>query len=174
MYWLSKPPYLRRAAAVLILLAAMAWEIRPVSQERRPFLAAAVSAGDGVTTDQIDWRDVPVGVLPELAEPGGTFVADFSAGTPLVASMLAAEPAMPDGWWGIEVPVPAGTSAGTDVRLVVDVRQEPRVIAGLVIRIVGEDSFDGLTALVAVPESEVGAAAAALADGSLRTLVGGR
>lgn len=165
---------MRRGAAVLILLAAVLWEIRPVPRELRPFTALPVSAGEMISAETIDWREVPAGVLPELAEPKGTFVADFTAGIPLVAGMLEDEPAMPSGWWGIEVPVPAGTSSGTVVRLVVDVRLDPRVIQGLVIRILGEDSLEGLKALVAVPESEVGAAAAALADGSLRTMVGGR
>ena len=174
MFWLSRPPYLRRTAAVFIFLAAVVWEIRPVPHDSRAFIKTDVQAGDSLSPDVLEWREVPVGVLPELAEPSGIFVANFAAGTPLLQSMLAAEPAMPSGWWGIEVPVPGGTSVGTDVRLVVDVRLEPKVIPGLVIRIVGEDSLTGLTALVAVPEAEVGAAAAALADGSLRTLVGGR
>lgn len=165
---------MRRIAGVLIFLAAVVWEIRPIPHDRRAFIAADVAAGEAVSEDVLEWREVPVGVLPELAEPTGVFVADFVTGTPLVAAMLAAEPAMPVGWWGIEVPVPGGTSVGTEVRLVVDVRLEPKVIPGLVIRIVGEDSLAGLTALVAIPEAEVGAAAAALADGSLRTLVGAR
>jgi hypothetical protein len=174
VFWLSRPPYLRRTAAVLIFVAAVAWEVRPVPHDRRAFIAVDVQAGESVAEGVLEWREVPVGVLPELAEPNGVFVADFVTGTPLVAAMLAAEPAMPAGWWGVEVPVPNGTSVGTEVRLVVDVRLEPKVIPGLVIRIVGEDSLAGLTALVAIPEGEVGAAAAALADGSLRTLVGGR
>lgn len=152
----------------------MVWETRPVPHDSRAFIKTDVQAGDSLSPDVLEWREVPVGFLPELAEPNGIFVANFTAGTPLVQSMLAAEPAMPPGWWGIEVPVPGGTSVGTEVRLVVDVRLEPKVIPGVVIRIVGEDSLTGLSALVAVPEAEVGAAAAALADGSLRTLVGGR
>lgn len=174
MFWLSRPPYLRRALAVLILVAALAWELRPTPTELRPFIANEVEAGDAVTGDVLDWREVPVGLLPDLVDPTGTFVAEFAAGTPLVEGMFNSEPELPTGWWAIEVPVPAGTSAGTEVRLVVDVRLDPRVVPGLVIRLTGEDTIDGLRALVAVPEADVGAAAAALADGSLRTLVGGR
>ena len=82
-------------------------------------------------------------------------------------------PQVPIGWWGIEVPVPAGVVPGTEVRLVVDVRSDPKVIPGRVIRLLGDDSLEGTTALVAIEEARVGAAAAAVADGSLRTLVGG-
>jgi hypothetical protein len=116
---------------------------------------------------------VASGVLPSFDQPAGHFVADFAAGMPLVPGMLVEEPNVPEGWWAVEVPVPEGTNTGTEVRLVVDVRLDPKVIPGVVIRILGDDNIQGTSALVAVPESDVGATAAALADGSLRTLVGG-
>jgi hypothetical protein len=172
VFWLQKPPYVRRIAAVLIVLAALAWELRPQPTELRPFLTRDVETGDPVTDDLLEWKEVPIGFFPELAEPVGSFVADFATGTPLVSGMYAPDPAVPPGWWALEVPVPAGTSSGTEVRLVVDVRLTPRIIPGLVIRLLGEENIDGFTALVAVPEEEVGAAAAALAEGSLRALIG--
>jgi len=173
VYWLTRPPYLRRTAAVLILVGAVAWEVRPVPTELRPYLAIAVEAGTEVTEDLVEWREVAAGVIPEPAELSGHFVASLPAGIPLFAGLAAPEPTIPDGWWALEVPIPTGTPPGSRVRLVVDVRLEPRVVPGLVIRLVGTDGIDGPTALVAVPESEAGPAAASLADGSLRTLVGG-
>jgi hypothetical protein len=58
------------------------------------------------------------------------------------------------------------------VRLVVDVRTAPRVVPGLVVETTSGGSFEGDSGLVAIPELEAGAAAAALADASLTVLVG--
>ena len=54
----------------------------------------------------------------------------------------------------------------------VDVRGNPRVVPGLLIRSFEEATIEGTTALVAIPEGEAGAVAAALADGALSVLVG--
>jgi hypothetical protein len=151
---LATPPYFQRALAVLILLLGVLWEFRSTPTELRPYLARDVAAGDEVSAADLEWRRVPIGVLPEFAAPRGLFLVDLKRGAPLTASALGEANPVPAGWWSLEVPVPAGTTAGVEVRLL------------------PSDSIDGLTALVAIPETEVGAAAAALADGSLRTLIG--
>lgn len=174
MFWLAKPPYFRRALAVLILLIAVGWEFRPTPTDVRPYLAREVKAGAPLVDEDIEWRQVPIGFLPEHASPSGLFLIDMERGAPLIPAVLGEARPLPQGWWSLEVPVPEGTAAGVEVRLVVDVRNAPRAIPGIVVRLIGADSFEGTTALVAVPEAEVGAAAAALADGSLQTLVGGR
>jgi hypothetical protein len=171
---LATPPYFRRALAVLILLLGVLWEFRSTPTELRPYLARDVAAGEEVSAADLEWRRVPIGVLPEFAAPRGLFLVDLKRGAPLTASALGEANPVPAGWWSLEVPVPAGTTAGVEVRLVVDVRVAPRVIPGIVVRLLPSDSIDGLTALVAIPETEGGAAAAALADGSLRTLIGNR
>lgn len=172
MFWLARPPYFRRALAVVILAMAVAWELRPVPTDLRPYMVRDVTAGEKVLEDDIEWRRVPAGFLPEHASPSGFFLVDLERGTPLISSVVDEAKALPEGWWSLEVPVPEGTSAGIEVRLVVDVRAAPRVIPGFVVRLLGANSLEGNTALVAIPEAEVGAAAAALADGSLRTLIG--
>ena len=172
MFWLARPPYLRRTLAVLILVLAVGWELRPSPTELRPYLVRDVAAGEEVREEDLEWRAVPTGILPEYASPTGLFLVDVKRGMPLVASVVGEASPLPDGWWSLEVPVPEGTSAGLDVRLVVDVRSVPKIIPGIVVRLLGADSIDGAKALVAIPEAEAGAAAAALADGSLRTLIG--
>ncbi|HJU50875.1 MAG TPA: hypothetical protein VJ815_00940 [Acidimicrobiia bacterium] len=174
MFWLARPPYLRRALAVLILVMAVAWEFRPAPTELRAYLARDVTAGEEVSDEVLDWRRVPIGILPEHVSPTGLFLVDVKRGMPLVPSVLGEASPLPEGWWSLEVPVPEGTAPGVDVRLVVDVRAVPKIIPGIVVRLLGADSIDGVKALVAIPEAEAGAAAAALADGSLRTLVGSR
>lgn len=157
----------------MILLGAISWELRPLPTTLHPFAATDLSAGTTVEDAVLEWREIPAGVMPEIGEVTGHLVTEVAAGTPLVPALLSLEPEMPAGWWAFEVPVPSGTEPGNEVRLVVNVRLEPRVVPGLVVRLLGTSSLNGPTALVAVPESEVGAAAASLADGSLRTLVGG-
>ncbi|HEY7584032.1 MAG TPA: SAF domain-containing protein [Acidimicrobiia bacterium] len=174
MFWLARPPYVRRTLAALILILAVGWELRPTPTELRAYLARDVTAGEEVSDEVLDWQRVPIGILPEYAAPTGLFLVDVKRGMPLVPSLLGQASPLPEGWWSLEVPIPEGTATGVDVRLVVDVRSAPKIIPGIVVRLLEANSIDGARALVAIPEAEVGAAAAALADGSLRTLVGSR
>lgn len=128
-------------------------------------------AGTDVTQAEITWLPVPVGVLPQTVLEGFLLV-DVASGQPLVPSMFDAAPSIPTGWWAISVPVPEGSIPGSEVRLVVDVRGSPRVVPGLLIRSFDEATIEGTTALVAIPEGEAGAVAAALTDGALSVLVG--
>ena len=136
-----------------------------------PFAGADLKAGSDITAAAIDWRAIPIGVLPETTLEGFLLV-NVASGQPLVSSMLDEAPRIPAGWWGVSVPVPEGSLPGSEVRLVVDVRGSPRVVPGLLIRIFAETTIEGSSALVAIPEGEAGAVAAALADSALSVLVG--
>ena len=119
------------------------------------------------------FRSIPIGVLPETVVEG-ILVVDVESGHPLLPDMLNAAPLIPAGWWGLTVPVPEESLPGSEVRLVVDVRGAPRVVPGLLIRTFDETTIEGTTGLVAIPEGEAGAVAAALADSALSVLVGPR
>jgi hypothetical protein len=136
-----------------------------------PFAGVDLTAGSDITAAVIDWRSIPIGVLPETALEGFLLV-NVASGQPLVPAMLDEAPLVPPGWWGVSVPVPEGSLPGSDVLLVVDVRGTPRVVPGLLIRIFAEATIEGFSALVAIPEEEAGAVAAALADSALSVLVG--
>jgi hypothetical protein len=136
-----------------------------------PFARSSLNAGNELDESSIVWRKVPKGLLPEV-DPQGVLRIEIMAGEPIVPSMVGGAPVAPEGWWAIEIPVPSGTTIGSEVRLVVDTRTTPRVIPGIVIRLAEGDSFEGTLGLVAVPEGEVGATAAAAADSSLEVLVG--
>ena len=146
-------------------------ELRPNPGVDHPFAGADLRAGADVTLAEIVWRSVPLGVLPEIA-PEGFLLIDVEAGQPLVPAMLDTAPMIPPGWWALSVPVPAGSVPGSMVRLVVDVREAPRVVPGKLIRIFEEATIEGTNGLVAIPEEEAGAVAAALTDGALSVLVG--
>lgn len=171
VFWLARPSYFRWAAAVLLIAFSFYFEVRPDPGILHPFAATNLAVGTALDDAMVDWRKVPQGLLPEV-DPHGVLRIDVSAGEPLTPSMVGGTPVAPEGWWAIEIPIPAGTTIGAEVRLVVDTRATPRVIPGVVVRVVESDSFEGTMGLVAVPELEVGAAAAAAADSSLEVLVG--
>ena len=171
MYWLARPSYWRWAAAILLVGASLYFELRPTPSVEHPFAGADLTAGSDLAAAVIDWRTVPLGVLPETILEGFLLV-DVDSGQPLVPALIGAAPPIPTGWWGVSVPVPEGSLPGSEVRLVVDVRGTPRVVPGLLIRTFAEATIEGSTALVAIPESEAGAVAAALADNALSVLVG--
>jgi SAF domain-containing protein len=171
VYWLARPSYWRWAAATLIIATSLYLELRPTPTVEHPFAATDIAAGTDVTTAHIEWRSVPIGVLSSTTLEGYLLV-DLNAGEPFLPSLLGSAPTIPNGWWGLSVPVPTGSVAGSEVRLVVDVRGSPRVVPGVLIRTFEETTIEGTTALVAIPEDEAGAVAAALADGALSVLVG--
>ena len=171
MYWLARPSYWRWAAAILLIGASVYFEIRPTPTVEHPFAATALAAGTDLAQADVVWRSIPMGVLPETTLEG-VLLVDLDQGEPLVPAMIDLAPAAPPGWWALSVPVPEGSLPGSKLRLVVDVREEPRVVPGLLIRPFEEETIEGTTALVAIPEGEAGAVAAALADGALSVLVG--
>ena len=171
VYWLARPSYWRWAAAILLVATSLYLELRPVPSVPHPFAQTDLAAGSDIADTQVDWRSIPIGVLPETLVEGFLLV-DVPAGQPLLPSMLGATPAIPNGWWGLAVPVPAGSLPGSEVRLVVDLRGSPRVVPGILIRTFDETTIEGTSALVAIPEADAGAVAAALTDGALSVLVG--
>jgi hypothetical protein len=171
VYWLARPSYWRWAVAILLVGASLYLELRPTPSIEHPFAGADLTAGSDNSDAVLDWRSIPIGVLPETILDGFLLV-DVEAGQPLVPAMLDDAPLIPTGWWAVSVPVPEGSLPGVEVRLVVDVRGAPRVVPGLLIRTFEEATIEGSTALVAIPEGEAGAVAAALADSALSVLVG--
>jgi hypothetical protein len=171
VFWLARPSYWRWLAAVLLVGSSLYFELKPTAAVRHPTAATNLAAGIELTDANVAWTDLPVGVLPETTVDG-ILLIDLEAGQLIVPAMLGSAPAIPTGWWGLSVPVPEASLPGSEVRLVVDVRGTPRVVPGLLIRTFDETTIEGTTALVAIPEAEAGAVAAALADGALSVLVG--
>lgn len=171
MYWLARPPYFRRAGAALIVVIAVWVEMAPDPTVLHPFAQSDMAAGTVVTPSNFEQRPVPPGVLPEVS-PEGVLTLAIASGDPLMPAMVSSTPVVPEGWWALDVPVPAGVGAGTEVRLLVDQEEFARVVVGLIVRIQESDSFEGNVALVAVPEADAAAAAAAVAQGTAAVLVG--
>jgi hypothetical protein len=170
VFWLTRPPYLRWAAAALLLIAALAWDLRGRSGVPYPFAAQPIAAGAVIEEDDVEWRKMPAGVLamPDLSAPIATRA--IPAGEPILPSAVDADAGIPDGWWAVPVAIPAAAGVGSRVRLIAtDSRVESEGI------VVAAGSTDLLSiwdaGLVAVPPEHATAIAAAAAAGTLIVLV---
>jgi len=170
--WLVPPPYLRYAAATLIVLGALWIDFRPTAAVDHPFLTVAVSAGTSITPEHLEWRPLPPDTFPTV-EPTGVAAADIPAGTPLVPALLTTGPAVPRGWFALEMPVPDLATPGSPVRIVVDAETwTDGVVIGLAEA--GNDFLSqGRQALVAVPGEAAATVAEAAGRGSVTVLLGG-
>lgn len=167
MYWLPRPPYLRWAAAALLVLGAFAWDQRAPAAALHPFAARPVPAGEAIEASYIAWKEVPAGLLAAPDLEGATAAVDLAAGDPLVEAVLRRGAAAPQGWWEVTVAVGAHAAAGDEVLLVVI--DPPLTVRGVVVSPQQGDAYslDYRPAVVAVPEEAAAVVAAAAASGSL-------
>ena len=167
MYWLPRPPYLRWAAAVLLVIGAFAWDRRAPAVQLRPFASRPLQAGEPIDAAAVAWRVVPTGLLASSDLEGAAAAVDLAAGDPLVEAVLRRGPAVPEGWWEVPVALGAQADAGDEVMLVV--LDPPTTVAGLVVSPQQGDSYslDYRPAVVAVPADSAALVAAAAAAGAL-------
>lgn len=167
MYWLPRPPYLRWAGAALLLLGALAWDLRGPALEMRPFAARELAAGEAVDASAVEWREVPAGLLPSTDLSGAVAAVDVAAGDPLVAALLGRRVVVPNGWW--EVPVAVGTHAVPGDAVMLVIPDPPATVEGLVVSAQQGDAYslNYRPAVVAVPAQAAALVASAAAEGSL-------
>lgn len=170
MFWLTRPPYLRWAAAVLLLIAALAWDLRGRSGVPYPFAAQPIAAGTAIEEADVEWRTMPAGALamPDLSVP--IAARAIPAGEPILPSAVDADAGIPHGWWAVPVALPAAAVIGSRVRLIAtDSRLESEGI------VVAAGSTDLLSisdaGLVAVPPERATAIATAAVAGTLIVLI---
>ena len=170
MFWLTRPPYLRWAAAVAVVAAAFLWDLRGSSDVLYPFTSSAIAAGAPITETDVDWRRVPEGTmtLPDLSAP--VAARDLPAGEPIVPSAVSGARTIPEGWWSVPMPLPVAAVPGTTIRLV-DVSSGFE-IDGIVVATGSSDlmSFEE-SGMVAVPREAATLIAVAARDGTLVTLL---
>ncbi len=180
MYWFRRPPYLRWAAAALLIVGAAWMDLRPQPTSLQPYAIVDLDPGTALDDTMIEWRSVPTGFLPSLNDPKGVVLRRVAAGEPLVPSALSTHqiPA-PDGWWTMEVQLPAGAVPGQEVQLILlgtGSDTSPQSVPGLVIAPAPTDqdplAIDPEPGLVAVPGDLAAIAAAAVADGSVSAILG--
>jgi hypothetical protein len=146
-------------------------DLRGEPTEPRPFAVTSIAAGDRIVEEMLEYREVPVGVLPEV-DADGYAVEPISPGEPLTPSVISDRDPLPDGWWAMEMEVPTGAGSGTELRLVIE--GVAAVVPGLITSVVSADQSAGWvreTAMVAVPSEQAPGVATALADGKVSVLV---
>ena len=170
MFWLTRPAYLRWAAAALIVAGAFAWDWVGRQGTAYPFSTRPIPAGAVISPDDVEWRTLPKGSLPtpDLSVPvaGRT----IEPGEPILPSALDADGGIPAGWWSVPITVPAAAPVGSTVLLL----DPPRGLEakGIVVAHGSGDLFAPTEAgLVAVSPEAAAAVAAAARDGELIVLV---
>ncbi len=172
MYWLRKPPYLRYGAAALVVIGAFWLELRPTATVLHPFAAEELPAGTPLNEAPVDWREIPSGLLPPV-DTSGVLHRPVASGSPILPADVGggAVSAVPEGWWGIELPLPTLATPGRSVQIVV-LSERTRSVAGVVLeQQEGLDPFGLPTGLVAIPAEDAVGVAAAAAEGRVAVLV---
>ena len=172
MYWFRRPPYLRWTAAVLVVAGALWMDFRGEPTELRPFALAGIEAGASVDETMLEYREVPIDLLPDV-DPIGFAVVAIAAGEPLTPAALTEHGPLPEGWWAVEMEVPTGTTPGTELRLVVD-DTGGIAIPAIVTAVVPTDqrsSWERDTAMVAIPQDRAAEIAEALSGTGVTVLV---
>ena len=180
VYWFRRPPYLRWAAAALLIITAAWMDIRPDPTVRQPYAAVDLAAGATLDDTMIEWRSIPTGLLPRLDDPRGIINRPVAAREPLLPTALSTDRVpTPEGWWTMEVELPVGSVPGQSVQLIVlgdGADDEPRSVPGVVI-VPAPAEQDPLAiepepGLVAVPGELATGTAAAVADGRVSAILG--
>jgi len=160
MYWLSRPPYWRWTAAIVIVVAALYLDLSGPPTEPYPFTAQPVAAGDPIS---IEWRRVPAGLLPPPEALPETADRALAAGTPLVPGVVIGRSRVPDGWWALDADLPDSAAPGRPV--LVAIHDGGPAVTGVVLEAAGAGSFGSVTpGVIAVPPDHAAAVAAALAQ----------
>src|SRR3990172_2952110 len=171
VYWLQPPPYLRWAAATLLVVGALVWDLRGSASAAYPFAARPIAAGTRLGAGDVVWRRLPRGAfaVPDLAT--AVAAVDLDTGEPISAAVLTGPIAVPDDWWAIPIDVSPPAGPGDEVLLVVV--DPPLTVFGIVIEPqVGDAiSLGHRPALVPVPRSRPPLIAAAAEAGLLVTAI---
>ncbi len=169
MLWLAHPPYLRWFAAGAILLAALAWDLSKRQTEPYPFASQTITRGEALSDDNVEWRDVRVGVFPSIDLTDASARVDIIGGTPISTSVISRVAPLPEGWWSIQIDLPVGTPEGSAVRVLAP---DGQAIIGLVVRPPTRDTFGSVEAgTVGFPPTNADTVARMLASGDLVVLV---
>lgn len=166
MLWLARPPYLRWAVAVLLVVLAGWSEFSPPPSTTLTFLAVDVAAGTPLDESLVVRRRIPATDISTV-DPVGVAAVDLEAGDPLLDTMVT-EVAVPKGWNVIEAPIPDHAVPGAAATAVILTEGSvPIEFPALVVTSSGVDPFDEAGGSLAVSPEWTAAAAAAAAEGRL-------
>lgn len=165
MYWFSRPPYLRWAAAISVLTIAAYMDLTGPPTEPYPFTAAPAVAGEPL---EIEWRRVPIGLLPPHGNVESVAAQSLRVGTPLLIEAVDQPTPAPRDWWAMAAPLPIGAASGGEVL----VTTRDFEVTGIIIEPGTIASFGSAEhGVIAVPPTHAAAVAAALGDGTAHVLI---
>lgn len=169
MLWLARPPYLRWFAAGAIILAAVSWDLSKRQTEPHPFASQAIMRGEPLSDDNVEWRDVPIGVFAVVDLSDVSARVDIDPGTPISEAVVSRAAPLPSGWWSVPIDLPVGTPEGVAVRVLAP---DGKAITGIVVRPPIRDSFGSVEAgTVGFAPSDADTVAQMLTIGGLVVLV---
>lgn len=173
MFHLSRPAYLRQFLAVLVVVTAIAVELRAPTTEPLAVAATDTAAGEALTEADVRWVEVPVGLFP-VAELPATLARSVPAGAPVTAyDVVATTTRFPADWLLIELEVPESTSNGAPVVAVVVTETGTAALAGVVAREPVPSDFGTFSTMVAFAPDDAVKAATSLMAGDVAVLLGG-
>lgn len=157
---MASPPYWRWLAAGAVIVIAAYMDLSGPATESYPFAATATEPGAVV---QLEWREIPAGVLGPPGDLSGVAHVRLEAGTPIVVGVLAPANAVPPDWWALQAEIPSQAPVGSRV-LVAIARPDSEVI-GIVVAPSSSTGFGGATpGLLAIPPQHAAEVAVALAE----------
>lgn len=168
MFWLRRPPYLHWLAAALLVAAALWVEVAPNTGALHPFLTTDLAAGDALTPDTWEMRQVPGGLFTPV-EPAGWASVDLGAGEPLLASTMSAT-SVPPGWLVVSAPLPSHALAGrraTAVVIPAGSEGNPVTVEAVVVSGPDDEAFGDGSGALAVAPADVAVVSVAASQGRL-------
>ena len=134
-----------------------------------PFAAEEITKGGTIRPDDVEWRDIPVGLLDMPVIDNAVAARRLLPGEPILVTSIGTGREVPDGWWSVPLALPDGVGAAGEVRIVtVD---PPLTVDGIVVSAGEAGAFGGeRVGLVAVPGEAASAIAVAAMDGTAMVL----
>jgi len=167
--WLQTPPWGRWIAAGLITAGALWVEVGPEPAVEHPFATEAIAAGDEIGDWNSRLRSVPAGMLTPVSLDG-VALTDIASGEPILASSVGErDESVPDGWWAMEIALPATARAGTGAQLVL--LDTGSLVPAVVVAEVAHDPLGSGLGSVAVSADHAADVAAAVANGRVAVMI---
>ena len=170
VFWFRRPLYLRWFVGGALVLIAFAMDMRRGATEPYPFARRDLAKGQVVGPEDVEWRDVPVGLLPAPDLLLGALTRPVAVASPLIDGVTSGVSPIPEGWWAVPVGLPESVVPGAAVLIVV--QSLAHSIPGVVVQPGGLGTF-GVTeaGLVAVAEQDAVVVANAAARNELTVLI---
>lgn len=173
MYWFARPPWIRWAMSACLLVAAFVLEIGGPATTEHWFAITDIEPGTPLDPGQFRAVRIPSDLFAPV-EPHGFARTEIRSGDPLINGHITDQfVRVPDGWWVIDLAVPARIRVGQTVLLVVLNTDQPTTVDGVAVAVEAtSDAFGGRSSVgsIAVPAAAAGAVASAAASGNISVL----